>query len=206
MSTFPAGIGRYCYFLLSIHCICVGGEILLCTSGPTLGTLYVPKGFLCTKSGSGHTSSCHIFCHASHEDHKHNKKYYHRDHGSHCPTSIMQRHHHISATAGPNPLKINDDKVDSLFYNSFQFQRSCFVFRWSGYHYVHPSAKHKSSSLPLQPLQIHQIRTLLYLVTQQAYIRQDIMHTVINHSMQPTQQSTNNTTIISFILDKGSLP
>jgi hypothetical protein len=118
----------------------------------------------------------------------------------------MQRHHHISATAGPNPLKINDDKVDSLFYNSFQFQRSCFVFRWSGYHYVHPSAKHKSSSLPLQPLQIHQIRTLLYLVTQQAYIRQDIMHTVINHSMQPTQQSTNNTTIISFILDKGSLP
>ena len=114
---------------------------------PTLGTKSVPKPYvesvpirtqswtkyfwtnfgytLCTKgipmykSGSGHTSSCHIFCHASHEDHKHNKKYYHRDHGSHCPTSIMQRHHHISATAGPNPLKINDDKVDSLFYNSF---------------------------------------------------------------------------------------
>ena len=93
-------------------------ERYLSTPGPTLGTLYVPKGFLCTKSGSGHTSSCHIFCHASHEDHKHNKKY-HRDHGSRCPTSSMQRHYHISATAGPNPLKINDDKVDSLFYNSF---------------------------------------------------------------------------------------
>ena len=131
---------------------------------PTLGTKSVPKPYvesvpirtqswtkyfwtnfgytLCTKgipmykSGSGHTSSCHIFCHASHEDHKHNKKYYHRDHGSHCPTSIMQRHHHISATAGPNPLKINDDKVYSLFYNSFQFQRSCFVFRWSGYNTI----------------------------------------------------------------------
>ena len=94
------------------------------------------KGIPMYKSGSGHTSSCHIFCHASHEDHKHNKKYYHRDHGSHCPTSIMQRHHHISATAGPNPLKINDDKVYSLFYNSFQFQRSCFVFRWSGYNTI----------------------------------------------------------------------
>jgi hypothetical protein len=44
-----------------------------------------------------------------------------RDHGSHHPTSITQRHYHSSATAWPNPLKINDNKVDTSFYNSFHF-------------------------------------------------------------------------------------
>ncbi len=97
----------------------------------------------------------------------------------------MQRHYHSSATAGPNPLKINDDKVNSSFYNSFQFQRRCFVFRWSRYYhyYVHPSssAKHTSSSLPLQPLLAHQIRTISYLVMKQLIFDKKIC----------TQQSIN---------------
>ena len=125
-----------------------------------------------------------------------------RDHGSSCPTSsIMQWHYHSSATAGPNPLKINDDKVNSSFYNSFQFQHRCFVFRWSRYYYnyVHPSssAKHTSSSLPLQPLQTHQIRQNNIIFSYEAaYIRQNIMYTTMNQLMHQIQQSTNNMTII----------
>ena len=66
----------------------------------------------------------------------------HRDHGRHHPASFTQRHCHSSATAGPNSLKINDDKVHTSFYNSLHFQRRCFVFRSSRYYYVHPSAKY----------------------------------------------------------------
>ena len=66
-----------------------------------------------------------------------NKK--HRDHAMALPPPPpyhTQRHCHSSATAGPNPLKINDDKVHTSFYNSFYFQRRCFVFRSSRYYYV----------------------------------------------------------------------